>query len=45
MRKDTEFDEDEAPPKLDPIIGTGAGQLKVHIIEGYIPTATLLVVG
>ena len=41
MEKDIEFDEDEAPPKLDPIIRMGAGQLKVHIREGYIPTPTL----
>ena len=44
VRKDTKFDEDEAPPKLDPIIRTGAGQLKVTISEGYIPTLTFLVV-
>ena len=41
--KDTEFKEDESPPKLDPIITTGAWQLKVPKREGYIPTPTLLV--
>ena len=40
LRKDTKFDEDESPPKLDPIIRMDAGQLKVPIREGYIPTPT-----
>ena len=44
MRKDTDFNEDEAPLKLDPIIRMGAGQLKVPIRDGYIPTLTLPVV-
>ena len=41
VRKYTEFNEDEGPPKLDPIIRTSVGQLKVPIREGYIPTPTL----
>ena len=41
VRKYTEFNEDEAPQKLDPIISMDVGQLKVSIREGYIPTSTL----
>ena len=41
VQKDTEFNEDEAPPKLDPIIRTGAGQLKFPIRDGYMATPTL----
>ena len=43
VRKYTELNEDEAPPKLDPIIRMGVGQLKVTIKDGYMPTPTLLV--
>ena len=45
VKKDTEVNDDEAPPKLYPIIRTGAGQLKVPIRDGYIPTLTLPVAG
>ena len=45
VQKDTEFNKDDAPPKLDQIIITGVGQIKVPIREGYIPTPTLLVAG
>ena len=45
MRKETEFNEDEAPPKLDPIIRMGVGKIKVPIRDGYIPTPTLPVAG
>ena len=45
VQKDTEFNEDEAAPKLALIIRMGAGQLKVPIRDGYIPTPTLLVAG
>ena len=34
-----------SPPRLDPIIRMGIGQLKVHMREGYIPTPTFSVVG
>ena len=45
VRKDTEFNEDEAPLKQDSIIRMGAGQLKVPIRDGYMPTPTLPVAG
>ena len=45
VKKDTKFNEDEAPLKLDPIIRMGSGQLNVPIRDGYIPTPTLPVVG
>ena len=45
VQKDTEFNEDEAPSKLDLIIRTGAGQLNFPIRDRYIPTPTLPVVG
>ena len=45
VQKDTEFNEDEAPPKLYLITITGAGQLNVPRRDRYIPTPTLPIVG
>ena len=43
--KGTDLTDVEAPSKLDPIMRTGAGQLKVPMRDGYIPTPTLPVAG
>ena len=45
VRKGIELNDVEALPRLEPIIRTRAGQLKVPINEGYMPTPTFSVVG
>ena len=45
VRKDTDLTDDEASLELDPIIRTGAEQLKLPMRDGYMPTPTLPVDG
>ena len=44
MRKDIDLTDVEASLELDPIIRIGAGQLKLPIRDGYMPTPKLPVV-
>ena len=45
VQKDTEVVDVEASSEQDPIMRIGAGQLKLPMRDGYMPTPTLPVVG
>ena len=43
VQKDTDLIDEKSSPEQDPIIRMGAGQPKLPIRDGYMPTPTLLV--